>query len=160
EGTIDVHLSICYTGHLPLTAPVLSYLRFRHRLHGPPLGVLVLEEQHRSRARFPGLVDDLGRDRKSMIPTLDDDVLLRLNVQGPADDVLGERFVFGHGRLLRPRSRSADKNILHAAGDRAVARTSHRESRMERPAPRGSTILLPMIRWPREDSPVRPRPAR
>src|SRR5213078_755781 len=137
-GTGDEHVAVRLPDRLPFMAPDLSELRFRQCLHGPPVGVLVLEEQHRSRARGPGLVDDLRRDRKSMIPTLDDDVLLRLNVQGPADDVLGERFVFGHGRLLRPRSRSADKNMLHAAGDRAVARTGHRESTMERTAPRES----------------------
>src|SRR6266550_2904899 len=78
--TGDEHIAGCLRDRLPLMAPDLCELRFRQGLHGPPVGVFVLEQQHRSRAGGPRLIDDLCRDRKSMVPTLDDNVLLRLNV--------------------------------------------------------------------------------
>ena len=80
RGTGDEHIAVCLRDRLPFMAPDLSELRFRQGLHGPPVGVFVLEQQHRSRAGGPRLIDDLCRDRKSMVPTLDDHVLLRLNV--------------------------------------------------------------------------------
>src|SRR5207249_10574981 len=66
-GTGDEQVAVRLPDRLPFMAPDLYEFRFRQCLHGPPVGVLVLEEQLLSRARGPGLLDVLRSDRKSMI---------------------------------------------------------------------------------------------
>src|SRR6266508_4152239 len=104
RGARDEDVAVRLAHRLPLVAPHLSELRFRERLDGPPIGVLVLEDEHRTRAGRTYLVDDFGRDREPVVPRFYDHVLFRLDLQRPSDDVLREGFVLGHGRLS-PRTR-------------------------------------------------------
>src|SRR3972149_3989044 len=100
-GDEDVHVGLRKGG--PLGLRDLAQLPGREGLHGPPVRLLVLEEEHGPRADGPDLVDELLPEAEPVVPGLDDHVLFRPDLQRTPDDVLREGRELGHLKPPRPR---------------------------------------------------------